>query len=482
MPLAGASTDPPPSIRKEHPVIVLTRALARTLRALLRTTMNSSEARQAWPVVLCLAGPDGLTVQTKLDDLHFQYHQVEEQPTSVIAFRGIALADFEGASDEPVQLEAATASRGRASWKDGGVPRRSEFEVVSPATLTWPAMPSKLVPMTAVLVPALEEACRTTARQGSRYALTKVLLRGKAGEVVATDGRQLLIQRGFKFPWSDDVIVSRVPALKQLPETTEFLTVGRTDDHVAVQIGCWTVLLAIEKSARFPDFKSVIPNAAASSRLNLHPTDVQALLKAVPKLPGQEDENAPVTLDFDAPPAVRARGGKDGPAVELVLQRSTTTGPHLLAVTDRRFLHRMLRLGLTEIAAVNADKPLVSRDATRTFVWMPLSAADAVRRGSDVVRVEPSSHELSRQTTPLPRREPMPANKPDDATNGQSSAPSTAPTLDELLKDVEAMRDLLQQAHTRLGRLYLGLKAHRKHGRAVQAAVASLRQLPHFAP
>ena len=53
---------------------------------------------------------------------------------------------------------------------------------------------------------------RTAARESTRYGLSLVQLRGRAGEVVATDGRCLLVQGGFPLPWPEDVLVPRVAA------------------------------------------------------------------------------------------------------------------------------------------------------------------------------------------------------------------------------------------------------------------------------
>lgn len=40
------------------------------------------------------------------------------------------------------------------------------------------------------------------------------------------------------------------------------------------------------------------------------------------------------------------------------------------------------------------------------------------------------------------------------------------------------MRSLLQEAHARMGRLLAALRHHRRQSRALEAAVASLRNLP----
>jgi hypothetical protein len=61
-----------------------------------------------------------------------------------------------------------------------------------------------------LLLTVLEWAMGSTAREGARFALHRVLLSGKKGQVVATDGLQLLIEGGFTFPWKNDLLIPRM--------------------------------------------------------------------------------------------------------------------------------------------------------------------------------------------------------------------------------------------------------------------------------
>ncbi len=60
--------------------------------------------------------------------------------------------------------------------------------------------------------------------------------------------------------------------------------------------------------------------------------------------------------------------------------------------------------------------------------------------------------------------------------NGDSLQPTNG-IMDPLV-EAEALKGLLTEAQTRLGRLIGALKQFRKQSRAVAAAVQSLRQLP----
>jgi hypothetical protein len=61
--------------------------------------------------------------------------------------------------------------------------------------------------------------------------------------------------------------------------------------------------------------------------------------------------------------------------------------------------------------------------------------------------------------------------------DGDGAAPAPDP-----LAEAEAIRNLLGEAQTRLGRLIGSLKQFRKQSRAVRAAVLSLRELPPLTP
>ena len=101
------------------------------------------------------------------------------------------------------------------------------------------------------------------------------------GEVVATDGRQLLVHRGFTFPWKEDVLLPRLPVFGHRDMALSGpVAIGRTDKDVAVRVGPWTFVLAIDATSRSPPVDRVVPaEAGVTSRLQLHPADAADLLE-----------------------------------------------------------------------------------------------------------------------------------------------------------------------------------------------------------
>src|SRR5262249_48867460 len=139
------------------------------------------------------------------------------------------------------------------------------------------------------------------------FSLTRVQLAGKSGEVVGTDGRQLLVQGGFELPWQESLLLPALPVYRADElNVGEELRVGRTDRHLALVNGPWTVLLAIDDKGRFPDYRAVVPKAkSVPSVLDLDAGDVDYLLGTIPGLPGEDENHAPITLELGKQAALR---------------------------------------------------------------------------------------------------------------------------------------------------------------------------------
>ena len=78
---------------------------------------------------------------------------------------------------------------------------------------------------------------------------------------------------------------------------------------------------------------------------------------------------------------------------------------------------------------------------------------------------------------------------PDTATNGTANGHTSRPTSGDSigqaadpLSDAEAIRGLLRDVDTRLGRLVTYLKHHRRQSRGLRTAMDSLRGLTELVP
>jgi hypothetical protein len=474
-----------PTESEAIPLIELTRALARCYRIVLRRSLQEQEPRRSWPLLFCKADDGGLTLQSVQTDMALRFHQTGVRPSDLIAFNTQALAEFEGRTDTPVVLENIAVSKSRARWDDGGVPRELHLEAVAADNVPqFPEVPAQYVPMPTGFLTALDEASRTTGRDpGGRFGLTRIQLRGKRGDVVATDGRQLLVQAGFAFPWNDDVLIPRssVFGCREFACDGEVL-LGRTKTHVALQCGPWTLLLAIDGGSRYPDTEAIIPRTVSvAARLVLDDQDAAFLTAALPKLPGAGDVNSPITVDLNRQPAIRARGEQSEQVTEVPLARSTTSGPPMRLCVDRRLLHRSIALGFRELEAASADTPVVLREGRRMHLWVPLDKKGAIAPGADVIRVGSTESAVPLPSPPIPNRKEVAMSEP--TNNGHSPESRVRdPQLEkwdfeDVIAEAEALRTVMQDANARTTRLLAALKHQRRQSRAVRAAMQSLQQL-----
>ena len=58
-----------------------------------------ADPRGPWPVVVCRAGPGGLTLEARGVDVAVRYHRDGPLPPEVVAFPGGLLAELEGRAD-----------------------------------------------------------------------------------------------------------------------------------------------------------------------------------------------------------------------------------------------------------------------------------------------------------------------------------------------------------------------------------------------
>src|SRR3954454_11162054 len=180
-------------------------------RSVLRKSVLASQPRGPCPAVVCLADKEGLTLSCELGSVGLSLRLPGKRTPCRLCLPVSLLAGLEASGSQTVKLEQIAPSKCRASWFQDSQPRALEFEVVQPQMSPIPPATSPPVETEPGFLGALAEAARTAARENG-LSLSKVLLRGKGGSVVATDGKQLMVQAGFALPWQDDLLVAALPA------------------------------------------------------------------------------------------------------------------------------------------------------------------------------------------------------------------------------------------------------------------------------
>lgn len=488
-------------------MIQITRSIARQFRAVLRRSAPSGSPRSVRPALVLQAGNDGLRIRSGYADVAVELHQRGAHSSAMLALSSAALDDFEGKQDSNVTLIQKAPSTVEARWEDGGVPQCREYAAIHADRLSaFPAEPRRFTPFDASFLKAFDAAAQTASRNHVRIAFSRLQLRGESGEIIGTDGRHLLIQRGFSFPWKESILV---PALGVFG-ISEFcnagvVAVGKTDTHICIRVGPWKWFLQIDKASSFPRIDQVIPKRSRNGTdFHTDPQDAAFLLQALPELLGHEQENADITIDLNGNIAIRGKDEKNGSVTELVLSRSKATGPPIRLVANRQFLLNAARMGLGDFHVVKPSAPVVARDRNRIYVFVPLNEEEAIPPTKNAVYInsagpieEPQQQPSSpRRTRTMPSPQPngpvveqpthprkpkiVPSPQPNGHANGAHDVPTRGErpvAIADLIAEAEELRTVLADAQSRVARLLSSLKMRRRDSRVMQQAVQSLKQL-----
>ena len=240
----------------------------------------------------------------------------------------------------------------------------------------------------------MREATLTASDESSRFALGCLQFRGERQQIVATDGLQLLIQRGFILPWEEDLLVEKNALFsgKDLLGISP-VGLGRTSDHIVIDIGLWTCWLPLDKKSRFPRVEACTPSVeSAVCRVEFVANDRQHLLEAIPHLPGRQDGY--VTLDLNGHVRLTAKNGDEGPPTELRLLASWTRGTPLRVTLKRSMLARAVRLGFDHVCFQDHDAPAFSHSAGKIYVCAVFSGTTRIEAEETAEQAE-ESHSMA---------------------------------------------------------------------------------------
>lgn len=227
------------------------------------------------------AGRSGQTLQIAGDDVVLRYHSLGRRPETRLTVPLETFADLQSRANESVVFSSNSHGQVEVSNSDDDASRVRCYP--APRPVRFPLQtPERFTPARLGLLGALAGASRVAAKDStSRYVLNRIQLRGKAGEIVASDSRQLLKQDDFVFPWSGDVLVPRSDlygALSALGHPN--VAMARTTTHVWVKTGSWSIGLLIDSTGRFPDVAGLFERLRTlSSHLVLHPADRSILVR-----------------------------------------------------------------------------------------------------------------------------------------------------------------------------------------------------------
>jgi len=466
-------------------VIQISRSLARQIRVMNRHLAGRGSAGARSLISFRTSG-EGLRIRIHDPALPVEYREEGSYAAEALAVSAEALAEFEGRDASIVVLDTRGPGTIDARWSDAGIPRTQVYD--SPGPEQWPAFPEAAQNLTAQepgFLKALDHASHVTDRAPMRYATNQIQLK-PPGDIAATDGRHLLVQSGFAFPWTDSLLIPATSAFgfRGLPIDAP-TALGKTDTHLTLRIGPWTFHLPVDTTSRFPAIDQVVPKIRESTTYcRIDQEDADFLARALPRLPvsSEEEEKEVVTVDLNGHVAIRARAKQDGQPTELVLARSQVLGQPVRFCTNRTYLARALQLGFREFYVPSAESPALAQDKQRKYVWMLLGSKGAIAPSADTLCIR--SQPLDQAASATPDRQPQhernklmtsPSTNGDQhKTNGEmtENKPVTGP-----IEEAQALQAVLKEALCGTQRLIASIRRQRKQARLLQTTLASLRQL-----
>lgn len=410
--------------------------------------------------------------------------------------------DFDGRGSDNVQL-SVESDRVVMEWTESGIVRRRRFPIPDPSKSPHQDPPLDFhVAGDGSLWQAFVRAGNCTAKEGSRYALHHLQLRGHCGEIVATDGKQLLTEGGFKFPFNENILIPRCALFSYRDiAASPTVDIARTDKHVVFRAGVWRIWLTADTESRFPDTDTIVPNpSAAKATITLDTDDAEYLSNALGRLVPRNKVDQSVEVEFGDRLLVRVPGPDDDPPTELVISRSHVEGEPFHFHSAGELVTHAAQLGFLSWHFFGAGKPILATDGDqRRYVWMPLTKEERP------ARAKPAPVSASTIATPV-----MPASTaaqskdvsddriapadpvPQETTKGTSMTSKTNETetasrdqngtdgVDcplDLIQQAEHVRQSLRDATAKVSDLIASLKQQRRQVKAVQATLQSLRQL-----
>ncbi len=490
-------------------MITISRLLAKQIRSVFRRALQLS-ASQTDQVVWLLADNTGLRIRAQNKQAIIEYQLPGLVTPDAVPITMEALAACEGTkADQFVSIERQTDGPIVLRWDDRAVPQSFVFDATKVKAEASPVPPEAWTTNAPSMLSALADAMRIVPAEATRHSLNCVHLRPDGGRIAATDSHHLLLQSGFEFPGSEDLLIPRTTLFssRELP-TDQSVEVGVTANHGVFRIGPWTVWLTLEKQSRYPRVEDIIPTAgSAKTRLSLSQEDRAFLLDVVPRLPSVTDQEDRVTLNLNGSVALLAQGDPPSPVTEVVLRNSHRSGDEVQLNTDRRFLVHAAQLGFQELEIHGPESPLVCRDEHRVYLWAPLQEMPPLTAGPDTVQIESplttntTSHRPARHLPPPRRSRPIAERTPNRMSHNRISAtlsgstpppekgaarpivaeagnsPDQSASFGTVLREAESVKTSLREAHSQVSRLIAALKRHRRQSKLVQSTLSSLRQL-----
>lgn len=417
------------------------------------------------------------------------------------------------AANETIRLVASDTETKVVFWVAG---QQVERQVAHADCKEWPPVidpTSEPLTLDESFKQALKEALECVSSDQSRYILQGACLditKKEAHYVVGTDGRHLYAANSFLF----DIPVSLVIPARRFLSWPGFLVDGpwtlRFDPPANPPVEGKTAVFRLDSDhwsyqakpieGDYPNWKQVVPEANGKTTVQLSTAAVEAILDALPLLPGMDSPYQSVTLEA-LNPGFRLKAIAKGQAqwTQIPIADVTVIGGPSSVALDRRFLSKALRFGLNTIDITDELSPIVLSCKGKKFVAMPLRASAPGKPKEEVSAPEVPAPPLEASTPEVPApAEPTPApvaalpteaSQPTEPVNRMSEPTLTAPQrgnltshdgesksgIKELIERVEGIKTSLRGTIGDLNDLLPALREVIREQKATDKEIASVR-------
>jgi DNA polymerase-3 subunit beta len=339
---------------------------------------------------------------------------------------------------------------------------------------------------------SLIEAQSAASDDSTRYILNSVFV--TSTHVVATNGRQLYASNSLALKLPDSgIILPTTDALKVFaPDAQAELLVMSTKDGaktVGLRQAPWLWVTKVIEG-NYPNWQQVVPKEDYPTQLKFSPEDASRVLRVLPKLPGHQEDDAPVTLKVEDNIATLVAGKLDTP-VKLDLPGVSVTGPAVTARFNREFLVTALGHGFRQLQVRDDRSAIIMRDGSRTHLWMPLRSDSANPPAAPTAVPPVSETATATQPTTPPMNTapagtaPAPVNRVAAVTAtttnriGDAASATTAATptsLDTALEQLQQAREGLRAVAVTLGQTMVTLKDAAKDHKVLEREHEGLKR------
>jgi DNA polymerase III sliding clamp (beta) subunit (PCNA family) len=383
----------------------------------------------------------------------------------------------------------------------GTMPMEESFDTI--AVAEWPPAPS--VPEAKPLVldnnlkATLQQAFECASEDESRPVIMGAHLdvSAKSGHyVVATNGRHLYSANSFTLALKDSLTI---PTRKFLL-SADFVNDGdwsvcvrppeeKDPGYVQITSTHWRFITRL-CDQKYPNWRNAVPEPAREvTRVDLAESSAATLLQLIPRLPGADMFNEPLTIKVQQGRVFVSGRVKFGKAPEIEIEGRVTGPKDNLVSLNREYFARALRFGLNRIEIEDELSIVRFVNGGRQIVVMPLRPEQA---GPAPIAAAPPKTPINQSGAAAPPSAPPAENPTETERKDMSANTMTAPQRGNLqshngtngednsafkavVEQIESIKTKLKETLNDLNQALTLIKAAEKEKRLNEKEMDSVR-------